>query len=182
MEHYYLNIQGYFNFQLLYDEMVEKLPSGSHFVEVGSWLGRSAIYLGVQIVNSGKDIKLDCVDNWTGSPELAEEDAIKNGTLYKDFLKNIEPLRKIIKPIRENSFDAADFYEDESLDVVYIDANHTAEYFKKDLWAWYPKVKIGGIVSGHDYDYPGIKSELGIFFPTRDFEIRPCSSWVHYKK
>lgn len=181
MEHYFENIHGYFNFNHLYDEMVAKFPLGSHFVEVGCWLGRSCCYMGVEIINSGKDIKFDCIDNWVGSEELKDETVIKNGTLYKDFLKNIEPLRKIIKPIRENSFDAASFYDDESLDFVFIDADHTDFYFKKDLESWYPKVKKGGVIAGHDYDYPSIRKNVELFFPNKDYEVRPCSSWVHYK-
>lgn len=182
MEHFYLNIQGYFNFQLLYSEIVSKLPSGSRFVEVGSWLGMSCCYLGVEIINSGKDIKLDCVDTWEGSVELENEPEIKNGTLYKNFLINIEPLRRIIKPIKLPSIEASKMYEDNSIDAVYIDADHTRPHIEQDLKHWYPKVKPGGILSGHDYAYPAIQESLDIFLPNKDYELRNCSSWVHYKK
>lgn len=181
MEHYFENIHGYFNFNGLYDEMIEKFPSGSHFVEVGCWLGRSATFLGVQIINSGKDIKLDCVDNWIGCEELAGEDVVKDGTLYEKFLKNIEPLRKIIKPIRATSEEAAKFYEDKSLEFVYLDDDHTRSGFIKSINAWFPKVKKGGVFAGHDYEYAAIREELEKFFPNKDYEVRPCSSWVHYK-
>lgn len=39
-----------------------------------------------------------------------------------------------------------------SLDWVYIDANHTYEAVREDIDLWLPKVKLGGIISGHDYD------------------------------
>lgn len=184
MEHYYQNIHGWFNFNELYLEMVNKFPSGSHFVEVGCWLGRSASYLGVEIINSGKDIKLDCVDMWDipNDSVLIQEQAVIKGTLYFDFLHNIEPLRHLIKTIRCDSAKAADFYADESLDFVYIDADHNYEPFKKDLEVWYPKVKKGGVFAGHDGDFFPIIENLEIFFPNKDFEIRPCQSWVHFKK
>lgn len=182
MEHYYQNIHGRFNFNGLYSEMVVKYPSGSRFVEVGSWVGRSACYLGVEIINSGKDIKLDCVDTWLGAPELLEEDVIKNGTLYSDFIKNIEPLKEIIKPIRLTSTQASHLYEDESLDFVFIDADHTKEGITSDLSCWFPKIKHGGVLAGHDYDYPAIKETLTIFFEGQPLEIIPPNIWAHYKQ
>lgn len=53
--------------------------------------------------------------------------------------------------IRKFSLDAVNDFEDESLDWVYIDANHDYENCKADIEAWSKKVKKGGIVAGHDY-------------------------------
>jgi len=58
MEHYYENIQGWFTAKNLYSSMVKNYPDGSHFLEIGTWKGCSAVYMGVEIVNSGKNIKL----------------------------------------------------------------------------------------------------------------------------
>jgi hypothetical protein len=49
------------------------------------------------------------------------------------------------------SVDVARTIEDESLDWVYIDADHTYHSVKEDLNIWFPKVRKGGVVSGHDY-------------------------------
>lgn len=180
MEHYYQNIHGWMNYEGFYSYMVNKFPSGSRFVEIGSWVGRSACYLGVEIVNSGKDIKLDCVDTWLGAPELMEEDVIKNGTLYSDFIRNIEPLKDIIKPIRLTSTQASHLYEDESIDFAFIDADHTKEGFTADLDCWYPKIKKGGVLAGHDWDYPVIKARLQEVLGNK-IEVRLPNTWVHYK-
>lgn len=180
MEHYYQNIHRWMNYEGLYLDMVAKFPSGSRFVEIGSWVGRSACFLGVEIVNSGKGIKLDCVDTWLGAPELMEEDVIKNGTLYSDFIRNIEPLKDIIKPIRLTSTQASHLYEDESIDFAFIDADHTKEGFTADLDCWYPKIKKGGVLAGHDWDYPVIKQRLQEVFGN-DIEVRLPNTWVHYK-
>ena len=51
----------------------------------------------------------------------------------------------------EFSLDAAKHCENESLDFVYVDSNHELPYVIADLAAWVPKVRKGGIVSGHDY-------------------------------
>jgi len=49
------------------------------------------------------------------------------------------------------SLDAAKSVADGTLDFVFIDANHSEPYVSQDIEAWTPKVRSGGIVSGHDY-------------------------------
>lgn len=53
--------------------------------------------------------------------------------------------------VRMLSMDAVKNFKDDSLDFVFIDANHRYEYAKNDIMAWAKKVRKGGIVSGHDY-------------------------------
>jgi hypothetical protein len=53
--------------------------------------------------------------------------------------------------IRKISMDAVKDFEDESLDFVYIDGNHSYENCKADITEWAKKVHKGGVVSGHDY-------------------------------
>ncbi len=53
--------------------------------------------------------------------------------------------------IRKTSMDAVEQFADESLDFVYIDGHHGFRYVAEDLCEWMPKVRKGGIVSGHDY-------------------------------
>ena len=47
MEHFYNNIFGFFNFDNLYRDMVNKFDSGAHFVELGGFLGKSSVYMAV---------------------------------------------------------------------------------------------------------------------------------------
>ena len=71
--------------------------------------------------------------------------------MYETFLENIKPASEYIIPIRLRSDQAVHHFKDESLDFVFIDANHEYEEVKKDIELWYPKVKKGGIFAGHDY-------------------------------
>ena len=57
----------------------------------------------------------------------------------------------LCKLIRKTSMEAIEDFEDESLDFVYIDGHHGFRYVAEDLCEWTPKVKKGGVVSGHDY-------------------------------
>ena len=65
--------------------------------------------------------------------------------------KYIRPYREKVVIIRKMSQDALIDVPDESLDWVFIDANHAYVYAKEDIIGWSKKVKIGGIISGHDY-------------------------------
>jgi hypothetical protein len=73
--------------------------------------------------------------------------------------------------IRKFSEEAAKLILDESLDFVYIDGNHQYEFVKKDIEAWYPKVKKGGIIGGDDYtSCPETEMEkFGIFKAVHEF-------------
>lgn len=53
--------------------------------------------------------------------------------------------------IRKTSMDAVLDFPDESLDFVYIDGHHGFRYVAEDLVEWLPKIKKGGVMSGHDY-------------------------------
>ena len=53
--------------------------------------------------------------------------------------------------LRMDGRKAFNFFSDESLDFVYIDANHKYEAVVEDIKNWFPKVRKGGVVSGHDY-------------------------------
>jgi len=151
MEHYYHNIgEDWFSYPNLYRSVVEKFDNAK-FVEIGSWKGRSAVFMGVEIHNSKKNIEFYCVDTWKGSEEHIGLDILKEDGLYKEFVKNIDPVSHIIKPIRMPSIEASAKFEDNSLDFVFIDAAHDYESVKDDIKHWYPKVKTGGIFSGHDY-------------------------------
>jgi len=60
------------------------------------------------------------------------------------------------KLIRATGAVAATMFEDESIDFIYIDGDHSLEGIAADIYAWTPKIVTGGIISGHDYkDGPG---------------------------
>lgn len=175
--------EDWFTYPNFYSSVVKKFPDESKFVEVGCWRGRSACFLGVEIFNSGKNISLDCVDTWEGSEEHVGYSILENDGLYKEFMLNIEPLGKIIRPLRMTSLEAAKLYQDESLDFVFLDASHKYEDIKADIEAWYPKVKPGGIFSGHDYPaWTQVVAAVNDFFHPKGMNLSTSEScWIHYK-
>jgi predicted O-methyltransferase YrrM len=184
-KHYYLNIQGWFDFQDVYLDMVNKAPDKAHFVEVGSWLGRSSSFMGVEIKNSDKNIKLDCIDLWEYIPTGSLPKEIFEGKdLQALFIENIKNsgVSNIITPIKLESIAASKNYPDQSLDFVFIDANHSYEAVKDDIQSWYPKVKTGGYIGGHDYSYfwKGVVTAVNEIFRGNVEIIN--QSWLHLKK
>ena len=57
----------------------------------------------------------------------------------------------ILKVLRMKSVDASKLFRKGSLDMVFIDGNHTYECVKEDMECWEPLIREGGIISGHDY-------------------------------
>jgi len=181
--HIYNQIDGWFDFQDVYSNIVKGAKDGDHFVEIGAWLGRSTSFMSTEIKNSGKNIKFDVIDTWGGSNEIYHNDFIKNqGSVYDHFLENTSSLKEYINPIIECSYIAPKHYEDESLDFVYIDADHTYEIVKKDIESWYPKVKIGGILAGHDYyNSNQVIRAVGETIGQSNITTNRLS-WLHHKK
>lgn len=173
--------ENWFTYPKLYTRMVEDFPTGSRFVEVGSWKGKSASYLAVEIINSAKDIKLDCVDTWQGSAEHIDDEYVKANTLFELFLNNVSSFRPVITPVRMDSISASKTYEDASIDFLFIDASHDYDSVKNDIEAWFPKVKPGGTIAGHDYDcWDGVTKAVDEFFVGKPI-LTGEHCWVYNK-
>lgn len=172
MEHYYKSVPGWAAFADLYVRMVREAPSDrtSRFVEVGSWLGRSAALMGVEILNSGKPIELHCVDPWEdGGPDLRDTPYFKSldRSPYELFVENTLPVASVIHPHRTTSVLAADLFADRSVDFIMIDGDHNYEPVKADIESWLPKMREGSIMSGDDALWPGVQRAVAEAFGTR---------------
>lgn len=185
IEHFYTTIPGWFDFQNHYSRMVNQAQNGAHFVEVGTWKGTSAAFMAVEIVNSQKQIRFDCVDTWLGDGGEAQihDPDIQSGTLYEAFLKYMMPVEGYYNPIKNTSVEAAKLYADESLDFVFIDAAHDYTNVHADITAWLPKVKMGGWMGGHDYPYSeGIRQACSELLPGHSADYPgQGASWMYYK-
>lgn len=171
MDHIYQDIQGFFNFGKLYDDIIEKLPDNSIFVEVGVWKGRSISYAVVESINKNKNIKFYAVDTFKGSPgepQIMANGSVVNKTLYDEFISNIESIKDHIITYKKSSVQAAKLFEDNSIDFVFIDASHKYENVKKDLLAWLPKIKKGGFIGGHDYASPSDHPDHGVYIAVNE--------------
>lgn len=166
--------ENWFTYPTLYSDMVKKFTSGSRFVEVGSWKGKSSCYMAVEIANSNKKIEFTCVDTWKGSPELLNLDLTK---LYELFKNNMKPVENYYKDLKMTSIQASQFFENNSVDFVFIDASHEYSDVKNDILAWKPKVKKNGILAGHDYNAKGVDKAINELLYNQFYITEGC--WVH---
>lgn len=183
MDHFYQDEsfgENWFNYQELYSKIVmECATDEAHFVEVGSWKGKSAAYMAVEILNSKKKIKFDCVDTWLGSSEHVSDSYVVSDTLYELFLNNIKPVANLINAIRKPSVEAANLYKNDSLDFVFIDACHDYSCVLEDINAWLPKLKTNCIIAGHDIHHPDVFNAVNDRLKNFTAEY---NCWIYRKK
>jgi len=186
-------VEGWFNFPDLYADMVNRHKDLNDvvFVEVGTWMGQSACYMGSTIKESNANITFYAVDSFKGSVKnttsVTDDSANAvthrfNSDFFGVFMSNVEScgLTNIITPIRKKSLDAAKEFESQSIDFIFIDAEHTYEAVSNDLDAWYDKVKDGGIICGHDFDYIPVKQAVQDFATKMKLSCNniSSSSWI----
>jgi len=87
-------------------------------------------------------------DNYHDVANVSDEEHLAN---YQAALDNLRPFPDRYNIIRDFSPGAARHFKDGGLDFVYLDGNHSEEAVLADLEAWLPKVRAGGLVSGHDF-------------------------------
>ncbi len=166
--------------QFLYNSMFS-IPEGSTVVEVGSWRGKSAHALASGIRDSGKKAKLFCVDTFTGAlsmpPQLAQA---QESDIFEEFKDNLKEF-SFVTPIRSDSSEAAKTLDNESIDFFWLDADHTEPFVRSDLLSWYPKVKFGAVMCGHDYrpNWQGVKVVVDNLIGK--VEVHPESIWKWVK-
>lgn len=179
---YWENIHGWFTYQELYNEMVGHYNNAT-FVEVGTWMGKSIVYLAEKIKESGKNIKLYGVDKFIVTECTAKSGEKVNTDFYTEYLKNIQPVADYITTIKNDSVEAAKEFEDNSLDFVFIDADHSYEGCLRDIAAWFPKVKSEGVIAGHDYNngFEGVNRAVKEFFKGRARGFKGMC-WVYNKE
>lgn len=154
MEHFYENINGWFSYDYLYKDAVDRAEDGAVFVEIGSFKGRSTAYMAVEIVNSGKKITFDCIDPQELLSHYAEsakdQPEVFEGYNESDFHKRLEPVKGYYNLVKETSNTAVNKYSDGTIDFLMIDGDHTYEAVKNDIVNFLPKMKIGGVITGDD--------------------------------
>ena len=81
--------------------------------------------------------------------------------IYREAASRIEATGKPHTIYRLTSEDAADLVADGSVDFCFLDADHRYEAIKADIDRWWPKVRIGGLLCGHDYG--GVMDKSGVW-------------------
>ena len=118
--------------------------------EIGTLRGQYAQTL----CEANPALHLLAIDPWVGYAGYHDQRQAVSDRLPWIYLEATNRLRSYDCELwRMTSEDAAPKVADESLDFVFIDGNHAKPYVTQDLTLWTPKVKLGGIIAGHDYHH-----------------------------
>ena len=130
-------------------------------IEVGSWKGCSSAVIASVIKTVGGT--LWCIDHWQGNTGVRAHEEASHRDILAVFRANMRSLGffDIVYPIVADSLSASRMMNDNIADIVFIDADHHYQAVKRDIAIWLPKVKKGGIISGHDCEvkYSELSSE-----------------------
>ena len=130
-------------------ETLQFIKDGAVCVEVGVWQGDLSRQIAQLPIS-----RLYLIDPWESINDV-------EGRLHNTDQKNLDDIynkvrrrfffNKKVQLLRKFSADAMSDIQDDSVDWIYIDGNHSYEFVKEDLNGWWPKLKSGGYLCGDDY-------------------------------
>jgi predicted O-methyltransferase YrrM len=175
----------------------------SLIIEIGSFLGYSAVIMGKAAQSLGKDFRIICVDMWlsgddygwverdTEPPEECSWQVNGYPTIYHQFVKNVieNKLEKNIIPLVKTSKLGSLILRNKiknkvkvEADLIYIDASHEDIDVYYDCKEYWPLVKTGGVMFGDDWTWAGVRSAVLTFVEENkleeQFKIHP--NGVHW--
>lgn len=171
--------------QKRYELLAELINSEGYKVgaEIGCRRGDTTGYI---LKNCPELIMIHAVDAWRIIPKEHQTDYYKKEDkrlnfpkVFSQFKANIRGFEDKVDMLRGLSWEQADNIPDNSLDFIFIDADHAYESVLKDLNAWIPKVRQGGLLSGHDIHMQSVQdalNEVGI-----EYDIQVDNVWYSYK-
>lgn len=130
-------------------ELIDKLD-----LKVGCEIGVYKGDFSIKILEKTNLSHLYLIDPWKYIDtynDVSNHNNYEFELLYQEVINKVSKYDDRVSIIRELSENAVSNFQDESLDFLYLDADHSYEASKKDIEMWYSKVKPGGIFSGHDY-------------------------------
>lgn len=160
MEHFYQNIDGWFSYEYIYNSMVQQAKGGELFVEIGSFKGKSTAYMCVEIANSLKNIRFECIDPMSLMSHYVDSAAAEpeqwNDYNVEKFHQRLESVKNYYRLHQTTSKQASALYDTKSIDFLMIDGDHKYEAVVQDIVDYIPKMKSGGLIAGDDAFDPGV--------------------------
>lgn len=189
----------HFDEDFLTQVVYRRCPQPDLVLEVGSWLGKSAVCAVRHYTEVLKwtDFTLLCVDTWLGSiehwlrpPEHLSRQVLNlrygYPQLYTHFLSNVvhTQTHPYIQPVPQTSSNAARIlrYYGLGFDWIFLDASHETLDVFLDLDLYWPLVKPGGVMCGDDWNWPGVRKAVEDFTAERNLRVYNSeNSWAFFK-
>jgi len=123
-------------------------------------------------------LHLSLIDRWCVTPKgdsyfqgsrvMSRHPAKRFQSAFNKTLETVAPFADRVKVYKLESAEASEYFEEESLDFIFIDGDHSFEGVTRDLTNWVPKVKKDGLICGHDWEnantYQDVKNAVLSFF------------------
>ncbi len=137
---------------------------------VGAEIGVDIGHLAYHLLNNMSDLKLYCVDPWQFYKEYDDLLAGDQATFerrYSETLNRLSVFRERAVVLRCCSTSA----DLEQLDFVFIDANHSYESVIEDVHYWWPRLRAGGMLFGHDFSETGVNKAITEFTEQKNISL-----------
>lgn len=160
--------------ELLYN-LARNCTGRGVIVEIGSWKGRSTVWLGLGS-KSGRKTNVYAIDNHVHTGKYA---GIPKSETLKEFRKNMKTAKidKIVTHIVKSSADAAAKFN-KPIELLFVDGNHKYDNVKNDFNMWFPKIIDGGTIAFHDATTKFGPKKVVEKFICKSSHFKNCSS-VH---
>ncbi|MDD4980673.1 MAG: class I SAM-dependent methyltransferase [Candidatus Omnitrophica bacterium] len=137
---------------------VKQIPEGGTYLEIGCHLGGSLVCAYESAKASGKSINFISIDPFTSGPKdmMAE--------IADQFRKNTEHIKAT--HYQKHSHLVKDSFPNNSLDMIFIDGDHSYIAAKNDFIDYWPKLKTGGVLLAHDFNYS--RDHIGVVTAVMD--------------
>jgi predicted O-methyltransferase YrrM len=143
-------------------------------LELGAYLGRTTVAL----ARATPGI-VHVVDHWKGSTDPTDE-CPSGPSVKAEFLQNVSPLRNV-KVWEGASKEVWRRLSHLTFDMVWIDADHTYPHVHEDIRLWKSYLSKGGLLAGHDGDYPEVERAVRELVP--GYQIHNTEgSWIWWKE
>jgi predicted O-methyltransferase YrrM len=166
-------------------DLIKNLGHNIKGIEIGVQLGMNSYMLLDACPNITKIIGIDPYEpyaDWDHNVTRTDQEII-----WEVFKENLELMQNRFELYKEYSWDAADQFEDESFDFVFIDGDHSIKAVLKDLDCYAPKIKKGGIIAGHDVGLHSVNIAVtgwckkhGV--PSKEIIVTENQTWYWTKK
>jgi predicted O-methyltransferase YrrM len=163
-EHFFDNIEGWSSYPdqgLLLELLLTHVDTSEknlpiRIAEIGVYRGKITAMWNITLIHRNLPYEYYGIDHF--------ENPIFD--LYEIAKQNLQPVIDKIHLVKNNSIDEAKNHPNESFDIVYLDGSHDYASVKKDIYAWWPKIKKNGILFGDDYmnGWIGVENAVNFVF------------------
>ncbi len=150
--------------------LVEQARAHERIVEIGSYLGRSTRALAENTPGN-----VWAVDDWKGPREIQWKNSEDLEAKFRVNLRDLIESGKVF-PIHADHGQPNGLLSDVRPDMVFIDGDHAYESVIRDIEIWKARILPGGLLCGHDFDWPAVRKAVDELLPARQ-TVPETSLW-----